>query len=89
MGHFPDATAGAIRNANIPKKSIAMKTLRKRLKSLETNLIDDPVVIEHRSDETEEQANFRQFPDDLPDAENHVFIRKFICDENGELNLCD
>jgi hypothetical protein len=66
-----------------------MNTLRKRLKSLEANLIDELVVIEHRSDETEEQAISRQFPDGLPDAEIHVFVRNFISDENGELLLCD
>jgi hypothetical protein len=66
-----------------------MKTLRKRLKSLETNLIDKLAVIEHRSDETEAQAISRQFPDGLPDAEIHVFIRKYISDENGELVQCD
>jgi hypothetical protein len=66
-----------------------MKTLRRRLKHLETNLIDKLVVIEHRSDETEAQAIFRQFPDGLPDAEIHVFIRNFISDKNGELVLCD
>ena len=89
MVHFLHAAAEAIRNANSPEESTAMKTLRKRLKALETNLIDKLAVIEHRSDETEAQAIFRQFPDGLPDAEIHVFIRNFISDENGELLLCD
>jgi hypothetical protein len=89
MGHFLHATAEAIRDANSLKEGTVMKPLHKRLKILETNLINKLVVLEHRSDETEEQAISRQFPDGLPDAEIHVFIKKFICDENGELIQCE
>jgi hypothetical protein len=89
VGHFLYAAAEAIRDAGSRKEGTGMKTLHKRLKSLEISSIDKLVVIEHRSDETEAQAISRQFPDGLPDAEIHVFIRKFICDENGELLLCD
>jgi hypothetical protein len=63
--------------------------MSKRLEKLEEKIIPPILVLIHRTDETKKQAIARQYPDGLPDAQIHVFIKKYVADDDVETERCD
>jgi len=50
----------------------------KRLKELEIETLPPFIAIDRYSNETQEQAISKQYPDGLPKAERYVFLMKFV-----------
>ncbi len=62
-----------------------MKALSSRLRNLETKSQLPFLALRRRSDETQEQAILRQYPDGAPEAEDYTFITEYILGNDGEI----